>query len=170
MKKRHITRIAAALLALILILSFGGCGRVDNTIAEPDEITAEYLYGEYAEQLVRDGAEVTTGTVMIETDGSGVYSITVENMVIVESDITDAGYYVADTNVSETTPLDPEARIAYISEAGAEPEVITVDELMDIVTADGFEPLEEGNEKLFDVYTISGSAVMALAKEMPVIE
>ena len=170
MNKKRINRLTAALLTLVLILSLCSCGRVDNTIAEPDEITAEYLYGEYAEQLVRDGAEITTGTVLVETDGNGVYSMTVENMVIVESDITDAGYYVADANISTTMPLDPDARIAYISETGAEPEIITVDELMEIVTAEGYDPLEEGNEKLFDVYIMSGSVLMALAKEMPVIE
>lgn len=170
MKKRHLKRFTAAILTLVLIFSFGGCGRVDNTIAEPDEITAEYLYGEYAEQLVRDGAEITTGTILVETDGNGLYSATVEGMVIVESDMTDAGYYVADTNVSTTMPLDPEARIVYISESGAEPEIITVDELMQIVTADGFDPLEEGNEKLFDVYAMGDTVLMALAKEMPVIE
>ncbi len=170
MKKRHITRLTAALLALILILSLCSCGRVDNTIAEPEEITVEYLYGEYADQLIRDGAEITTGTVLIETDGNGLYSMTVENMVIVESDITDAGYYVADANISTTLPLDPEARIAYISETGAEAEIITVDELMNIVTAAGYDPLEEGNEKLFDVYTMGGTVLMVLAKEMPVIE
>ncbi len=170
MSKKHLTKIIAALLVFVLILSFGGCGRVDNTIAEPDEITAEYLYGEYADQLVRDGAEITTGTVLVETDGNGLYSMTVEHMVIVESDITEAGYYVADANISETAPLDPEARIVYISEAGVDPEIITVDELMGIVTAEGFDPLEEGNEKLFDVYNISGSVVMALARELPVTE
>jgi len=170
MRKKHINRIAAVLLALILILSFGGCGRVDNTIAEPDEITAEYLYGEYAEQLVRDGAEVQQGTVVIDTDGNGLYSITVESMVVVESDITDAGYYVADANISSTIPLDPEARITYVSEAGAEPKVMTVDQLANIVNDREFDPLEEGNEKLFDVYTISGSAVMVLAKELPLTE
>ena len=170
MRKKHINRIAAVLLALIFILSFGGCGRVDNTIAEPDEITAEYLYGEYAEQLIRDGAEITTGTVLVETDGNGLYSMTVEQMAIVESDITEAGYYVADTNISETTLLDPEARITYISETGAEPEIVTVDELMGIVTDNGFDPLEEGNEKLFDVYTMGDSVVMALVKELPLTE
>lgn len=153
-----------------MILSLGGCGRVDNTIAEPDEITADYLYGEYAEQLVRDGAEITTGTVEVETDGNGLYSITVEHMVIVESDITEEGYYVADANISTTIPLDPEARIACISESGAAAEVITVDELMKMVTAEGYDPLEEGNEKLFDVYVMGGSVVMALSKELPVIE
>lgn len=170
MKKKYMTRITVMLAVLMLILSLGGCGRVDNTIAEPDDITAEYLYGEYADQLVRDGAEITMGTVLVETDGNGLYSMTVEHMVVVESDITDAGYYVADANISSTIPLDSEARIAYVSEAGAEPEIISVDELMGIVTAEGFDPLEEGNEKLFDVYTIGGSVAMALVKELPLTE
>ena len=170
MRKQHTKMITAILLVLILILSFCSCGRVDNTIAEPDEITAEYLYGEYSEQLIRDGAEVTTGCVTVETDETGTLSITMEDMVIVESDITDEGYYVADTNISKTMPLDPEARIAYISEKGAEPSVISVDELTEIINDEEYDPLEEGNEKLFDIYSISGSVVMVLAKELPVIE
>jgi hypothetical protein len=170
MTKIRTKRMISVILALVLILSFGGCGRVDNTIAEPDEITAEYLYGEYAEQLVRDGAEITLGTVKIDADENGQYSMEVEHMVIVESDLTEEGYYVADSNILTTMPLDPEARITYAGEAGAEPEVITVDELAEIVNAADYNPLEEGNEKLFDVYVMAGSVVMALAKELPLTE
>lgn len=171
MKNRHFKRITVAILVLILIFSFSSCGnKSGNTIDEPDEITAEYLYGEYAEQLIRDGAEVTLGTVDVDTDGNGLYSLTTENMVIVESDLSDAGYYVADANIETTAWLDPEARIAYISEKGTEPEILSVDEFMAIVDAEDFDPIEEGNEKIFDVYTMGDTVMMVLARELPVIE
>lgn len=170
MRRKHIKRVTALFLAALLVFSFCGCNRSGNTIDEPDVITTEYLYGDYAEQLIRDGAEVTLGTVSLESTGTDTYNIIVESMVIVESDITDQGYYIADKNLSSTAPLDPAARIAYISEPGAEAEVITVDEFAEIVTAENYDPLKEGAEQIYDIYSISGSVVMVLAKELPVTE
>ena len=167
MTRKHLTRITALLLALLLCICMSGCGQNGSTIEEPDEITVEYLTGEYADQLTRDGATVTLGTVAL-TGTNGTYNITVESMVIVESDITDEGYYIADKNVSETVPLDPTARITYLGEDGAQ--IISIEEFAEIVTGENYDPLEVGNEQLYDVYTIGGNAVLLLAKELPTVE
>lgn len=170
MRKKHFRKPVIFTLILLLIFSVTGCGRVDNTIAEPDEITAEYLYGEYAEQLVRDGAEVALGTVALEPSDNGSFTITTNRMVIVESDITDEGYYIADSNVAKTVPLDPDVRITYFQDEKSEASVVTLDEFKDIVSDENYDPLEEGNEELYDVYIINGTAVMILAKELPSAE
>ncbi len=168
MRRKHIARLVTSALILLLVFSITGCGRVDNTIAEPDEITTEYLYGEYSEQLIRDGAEVTLGTVALEPSGDNAYNITVHNMLIVESDITDYGYYVADENISTISPLDTEARITYTGNENTK--IITPDEFAEIVSADNYDPLEEGSEELYEVYTMNGTVLMILAKELPTAE
>lgn len=164
MKKKILAGVTALSLAALLAVTMSGCGRSQDDIEEPD-ITEEYLSGEYADQLLRDGGECTLGTISISKDGDS-YTATINSMVIVESSMSDEGYYVADKNISTTVNLDPEARITYIKEVGEAPEVITLDELVEF-SADDTDPLEEGNEKLYDVYTVGDDAMMILAKELP---
>ena len=57
-------------LCIISVFIFAGCGeeKSGNTISEP-EITADYLDGEYADQLINDGAGTMLGTVSVEQSG-----------------------------------------------------------------------------------------------------
>lgn len=150
--------------------SLAGCGNKDNSLDTPIEITLEYLEGEYTEQLIRDGAEITLGTVYLTSDDKGNYAVTTNEMVIVESDISDSGYYIADKNLSKTASLVPEASITYIGEDASEPEIISAEEFADIVNSDSYDPLKEGSEQLYEVYSIGGNVQLIMAKELPVIE
>lgn len=164
MKKKILVGATVLSLAAFLAITMSGCSKIQDNIEEPD-ITVEYLSGEYADQLMRDGGECTLGTISITKDGD-TYTATVNSMVIVESSMSDEGYYVADKNISTTFPLDSEARVTYIRDEVAGPEVIELDEFIKLNASD-IDPLEEGNEKLYDVYTIGGDAMMILAKELP---
>ena len=153
-----------------MVFSLAGCGGKDNTLEAPEEITVEYLEGEYAEQLIRDGAEITLGTVYLDSDENGNYTATVNEMVIVESDMTEYGYYIADKNISETLPLVSEAGITYIGEDTASPAVVSVEDFSEIVNSENYDPLKEGSEQLYEVYSIGGSVQLIMAKELPVTE
>lgn len=145
---------------------------------EEPEITLEYLSGEYADQILRDGGEDTLGTIEITSKGKddsvkseGALSLTIHSMVIVESSITDEGYYIADKNLSSTVPLSPDAYVTYIKSREKGPEVIPFKEFIHLVQKDAEKQkdngLEPGNEKLYQVYIIGDTAVMILAKELP---
>lgn len=164
MKKRILTGVTILSLAVFLTVTMSGCIKTNGDMEEPD-ITVEYLSGEYADQLIRDGGECTLGTISITKDGD-IYTATVNSMVIVESSLSDEGYYVADKNISSTVSLDPEARVTYIRDKENGPEIISLDEFIRL-TSDDTEPLEEGNEKLYDVYTVGDDVMMILAKELP---
>lgn len=164
MKKRILTGVTILSLAVFLTVTMSGCIKTNGDMEEPD-ITVEYLSGEYADQLIRDGGECTLGTISITKDGD-IYTATVNSMVIVESSLSDEGYYVADKNISSTVSLDPEARVTYIRDKENGPEIISLDEFIRL-TFDDTEPLEEGNEKLYDVYTVGDDVMMILAKELP---
>ena len=58
----------AVLLSMLLVsaLLLGGCSQPeigDHDIMEEPEITVDYLSGEYAQQLLRDGGEEILGTI-----------------------------------------------------------------------------------------------------------
>ena len=105
------------LVSVVALAFLTGCGQEKNgDILEEPEITVEYLSGEYADQILRDGGEKELGAIRIKEEKDGKYALTVESMVIVESSYDKDGYYVADKNLSTTVPLDSEARVTYIKD------------------------------------------------------
>jgi len=164
------TKLTVLILAIIMVFSLAGCGGKDNTIKAPEEITLEYLENEYAEQLVRDGAEITLGTVSLSSDENGDYTVITNEMVIVESEISDYGYYIADKNISRTAPLVPEASITYINEDASVPEIISIEDFAGIVNSENYDPLKEGSEQLYEVYSIGGSVQLIMAKILPAVK
>lgn len=163
----------AWVLVMVLVLSvslLAGCGQEEHgDILEEPEITVDYLSGEYADQLLRDGGEKQLAAIRINEERDGRYSLTMESMVIVESSYAEDGYYVADKNLSSTVSLDSEARVTYISKKKSGPKVIALEDFIKKAIKDA--PSEKfsdpDKEKLYDVYTIDGTALMLLAKEMP---
>lgn len=179
MKKKRFTWVFVLFMALILALALPGCGQSSNEkelmdeLEEP-EITVKYLSGEYADQILRDGGEKVLGTISLKNIGEEKYELTVNSMVIVESSITDEGYYIADKNLSSTVPLDSEARVTYIQDKEKGPQVMKLDKFINRVQNDtaaqaesSDSDLTDENTKLYDVYIIGGNALMILAKELP---
>lgn len=164
MKKRLITSVTAIILLMSMTVFFTGC--FDRDIMEEPDITVKYLTGEYAEQLDRDGAECTLATVKITQDGEN-YSAVINSMAIVESSMTDEGYYIADMNVSETCTMDADTRATYIKDTAEGPEVVSFDEFVQLTMDDTSDPLKAGEERLYNVYTYDGIALLFLAQEMP---
>ncbi|MCI9596740.1 MAG: hypothetical protein HFE75_05475 [Firmicutes bacterium] len=174
MKRNSLALVLILSMIFVLCLLLTGCeddpGDHDN-LEEP-EITVEYLSGEYAEQLLRDGGESTLGTIEIEKDSEGACSLTVHSMVIVESSISDDGYYIADKNISNTVPLSSQAMATYIQSPDSPPEVIDLETFISKAQKDGEKAASKKKdsdppEKLYNVYIIGGSALLLLAKELP---
>lgn len=174
MKRNSLAPVLVLTLVFAFCLFLTGCeedpGEHDN-LEEP-EITVEYLSGEYAEQLLRDGGESTLGTIEIEKDSEGAYSLTVHSMVIVESSISDDGYYVADKNISNTVPLSSQAMATYIKSPDSPPEVMDLETFISRAQKDEEKSASKKRdadppEKLYNVYIIGGSALLLLAKELP---
>ncbi|MCI8648045.1 MAG: hypothetical protein HFE76_14925 [Firmicutes bacterium] len=173
MRREAFIKIYALSMALLLAVFFASCGEKssDNDIMEEPEITVEYLTEEYAAQILRDGGKETLGSVELSGNTDEGYLLTIHSMVIVESSITEEGYYVADKNMSSSVPLDADARFTYIKSKKKGPEIVTLEEFVKLAQKDfqkqkvnGVKPSEE---KLYQVYIIGGTGVMLLAKELP---
>ncbi len=112
--KRHkpFAFIVFAALIFSIGMSLAGCGDKSGDTYDEPEITADYLMGEYAEQLLTDGAETIQGSVeIVETDDG--YTLTVSQKEIVPSDNYKEGYYIADRNLTTELYLDSECRIVW---------------------------------------------------------
>lgn len=166
MKKNHLTRILTLFFIFVLLITVTACEDQHDIIDEPD-ITVEYLSGDYADQLLRDGGNCTLGTISITGSANSGYELTVNSMLIVESEDSEDGYYIADKNMTSNFHLDSEARVTYIQDPSTGPEIIELSEFIEYIQEDASASSEDENENLYNVYTIGDNALMILAQEMP---
>ena len=108
--KRRLIKITALLLALMTIsIGFAGCG---NNLSEPD-ITVDYLQGEFAEMLEKDGADIIIGSVDI-LEENDTYKARITEKQVVSNDSKE-GYYLAETNNLYERVIGSDCRIVYFN-------------------------------------------------------
>ncbi|MCR5481836.1 MAG: hypothetical protein K6F52_03490 [Clostridia bacterium] len=138
-------------LVCILVFSclFYGC-REENqsggTIDEP-AITVDYLTGEYADQLLRDGAEHVFGSISMDLSDPANPVLNVTAKEYVEDSSRAAGYYIADRNLTLSYPLAEEARTTFLVGRTSIPKIMTTEEFCKAYTADtsGFATVPSAN-------------------------
>lgn len=154
MKKLNKTIIFVLISSMFFVMSLTSCGdKSGNTIDEP-EITSDYLHGEYAEQLITDGAETMLGYVDISKDGD-TYMVHISEQEVVPNSDYDEGYYIADTNLAKDVSLGFDARI--VCEEDGEQEVVTADDFI--------ENQADDEKELYNVYLMGNSAELIMATE-----
>ncbi len=154
MRRKSMHAILCLLLCLAMGLFLFGCGekKSGSTIEEP-EITGEYLQGEYAQQLLTDGAETVLGYVTVTKQDSGDYSVDIAERQVVASDENEDGYYIADNNVTKEATLGEEGRFACLDG----------DELV-VVSADDFvKKYNDGDKQLYTIYLMGDYAELIIA-------
>ncbi len=116
MKVGRSRQVLILLLIVLSVMVFAGCsksGLIGNTYVEPD-LTVEYLTTDYAQQLVRDGADKKFGRIENITDnGDGSYMITVDEKQFVTDPNQPNGFYIADRNLTYDLYLASDARVVF---------------------------------------------------------
>lgn len=94
-----VRRTALLALCFLLVLSLGGCWKSDlsgGTYEEP-EITLDYLITDFANQIIKDGAEKRFGEIdSILDNKDDTYTLTVLGKQFVEDSSQPGGFYIAD--------------------------------------------------------------------------
>ena len=97
-------------VALCLFFTLTACSDENSDGNFGDMNDPEYLMTDFADQLLRDGANTLTGIVEVTgTDGS--YSVTIDQKKVVPSEDYDDGYYIADRNITDSYALSNDAVI-----------------------------------------------------------
>lgn len=152
--------IIALLLLLMPLLLLCGCSedKSGGTISEP-EITGDYLSGEYAEQLITDGADTVLGYVTMTKNDDSLYSVEVIEKEIVPNTNYDEGYYIADTNRVVDATFGSSARIACLDNGK-----------LVVKTADEFiEAQKNASSDEMHIYTVymMGDSVELIVENVP---
>lgn len=108
-----IRRTALLTLCFLLVLSLDGCWKSDlsgGTYEEP-EITLDYLITDFANQIIKDGAEKRFGEIdSIIDNKDDTYTLTVLGKQFVEDSSQPGGFYIADRNVNYELTLSKNVR------------------------------------------------------------
>ncbi len=144
---KKILMVLCACFALgFCLFAFAGCGNQNEDITEEPELDADYLMGEYTQQLITDGAEQYLGSVSIEKHGDS-YIARVAEKEVVASDRYDEGYYIADRNLEHKFTFDDGSRVVRKNKSGD----------MEYVDSKTFLTEGHADNSLFNVYVIGDS-------------
>ena len=170
MKRERMLKISVICVILFGAAIISACAENQHGPAEPD-ITVEYLSGEYAVQLTRDGALVSLGVINIETDEEGVTWINVSEREYVEDAGEPNGFYIADKNLEADYQLSPEARATFLPGGSSIALVLDANEFVSAAAAD-LEEFGAGNpgykeHKLYHVYAMDDQIMLLLAQYIP---
>ena len=121
---------------------------------EEPELDADYLMGEYTQQLITDGAEQYLGTVAIQKKGDGFVAKVAEKEVVASSRY-DEGYYIADRNLEHSFDINDETRIVTNNKRG------------DLSYVDGatFISSATNDDTLYNIYVIGDSVELMVYVE-----
>lgn len=164
-------KIYLTLIALVFsVLLFAGCSdnnQSGGTFSEPD-ITVDYLQGEYADQLLRDGAEHIFGNIKIETMEDGTFMIHITAKELVKEESLPNGYYIADRNINYSYPLALEARTTFISDSLNVANVLTAEEFVDSHIEEIEKHINDDTNyeetKFYNIYVMNGQIELILAQ------
>jgi len=140
------------------------------TLDEP-EITVEYLTGDYARQLLRDGAYVLFGTIDLRRASEDEIIVTIrEKEVVTDPDFINA-FYVADKNLEWEYLLSQGVRATFHLRDENNIVPMEHDEFIDAVWVDFFETIAEdpnGQEyRVYYIYIIDGYVELLIARALP---
>ena len=162
---------AIIILAVIFAAAFiAGCTGAQNTLDEP-EITAEYLSGEYAAQLVRDGASVVFGSTQLTEDEAGRVIVNVAEKEFVEDASQPNGFYIADKNLESEYQLADAARATFLHGGESVPEAMGAGEFVEAARQD-YDEFGAGDpdyieHKLYDIYIMGDQVELLIARYIP---
>ena len=170
MKKPKLIFVIICIVVSMSVFMTGCIEEYMGTLDEP-EITLEYLTGDYARQLLRDGAYVLLGTIDLRRASEDEIIVIIrEKEIVVDPDFSN-GFYIADKNLESEYLLSHGVRATF----HLRDENIFVpmehDEFIDAVWVDFFESMAEdpnGQEyRLYDIYIIENYVELLIARELP---
>ena len=170
MIKRRISAVIAVCLISFASAFVTGCEGGRN-IPEEQEITVGSLSGEYAAQLVRDGASVIFGSIGLTEGEDGDVWVDIVEKEFVEDANHPNGFYIAYKNLESTYLLSPYAKATFLPGDGSVATAMEAGEFVGAVLSDvgEFGGGDPGyiESKLYDIYIIGETVELLIARYIP---
>ena len=170
MRKPKLIFVIMCVVIATLVFMTGCTDEYIATLDEP-EITVEYLTGEYARQLIRDGAKVLLGTIDLrKVSEDEIIVIIREKDIVSDPDFIHA-FYIADRNLESEYMLSQGVRATFHMRDENIVVPMERDEFKDAVWIDFFEAMiadPNGQDyRLYDIYIIGYYVELLIARVLP---
>lgn len=135
-----------------------GCnGNMDHMGDEP-ELTVDFLCGDYATQLVRDGAVVMFGAILdVSEDEEGITILEIGEREYVDAPYHPDGFFIADKNLEFSYQLSPGASATFLSGSTSIAKAMGAEEFAAVSHED----------KLYDIYIMGDQIELLIARYIP---
>lgn len=165
-KKSH-RGIGITLLVLFTATTLFGCGAMGNE--DTPEITPQYLEGDYAQQLMNDGAEKLLGSIALNKGDSGDIEMILHPKEIVEDDTQAGGFRIDSFALNRTFVIPDQAYITFLPKGESkDPQILTPSQFYTAVNEEYKEYntnfSDYGDHKLYDVYALDSQVLLILAR------
>jgi len=158
MKKPNALFLIIICAAFVTVALTTGCGESMDQMGDEPDFTADFLSGEYAAQLIKDGALVIFGVITaITEDEDGVITVEISEREYVEAQNHPDGYFIADKNLDSIHYLSSEASATFIPGGLTIPRAMKVDEFISVSHED----------RLYDVYIMGEQIELLIARYLP---
>ena len=162
MKRNNILRITTILLILVLtMMTACGAPEGEETLDE-NQLTLEYLKGDYTSQLLTDGAEHLVGSIEFSTAEDGSIQLILHPKEVSATANSDGTYTVSSYVINRVLSISDSLYATYIDSAS----ILSASEFQLTVEADyaaqdaTFD--EYGDYILYDVYVLEDQVLLAL--------
>ncbi len=149
---------------LILPITLSGCRTA--TDKDAPEITTDYLYHGYQEQLLTDGAEKIIGSIELSKNEKDEIILTVHPKELIPDEKEESGYRITSYASNQQYTLPPHAYCTRLSTQDSDSaEILSTDDFFTAITEDyknngGFS--DHGDFILYDIYTLDNQALLIL--------
>ena len=159
--------ISAVFFTAVFAVGCAGSQHVDGDAV----MTVENLVGEYAAQLIRDGAAVIFGSINLTEDRNGLVWVDIDEKEYVEDQSLSNGFYIAHKNLESTYQLSPHAFATFVSAGGSGAAAMTADDFVFATFSDhsewGGDSPDYDDGRLYNIYVIGDMIELLLAWYMP---
>lgn len=168
MQKKFKIQFMCFLLAISLVIpiSLSGCGKpIDQ---DAPEITIDYLYNGYVDQLLSDGAEKVIGSIELSKDENEEIIVTVHPKELVADEKEESGYRVVSYAANRVFILPSHSYCTFISNSDDDtPELLATEDFFTAVN-ESYEKngdfTEYGDFILYDIYVLDDQVLLILAR------
>lgn len=171
MQKKFKIQFMCFLLAILLIIpiTLSGCSKPRDKDAP--EITIDYLYNGYVDQLLSDGAEKVIGSIELSKDENEEIIVTVHPKELVTDEKEESGYRVVSYAANRELILPSHSYCTFISNSEDDntPELLSTGDFFTAVNENyekNGEFSEYGDFILYDIYVLDDQALLILARNV----
>lgn len=167
MQRNQTITFFCILLTILFVLSSSLTGCTKQTNKDAPEITVDYLYSDYKDQLTADGAEHVLGSIELSKNEADEIKMILHPKDLIANEKEENGFHIVNYAINREFVLPSHAYCTFLSgKENKDPKMLSSEDFFTAMEEDYKEYgdfTEYGDSKLYDVYILDNEALLLLA-------